>query len=87
MDAYYDLEYTKAKLREYFKKGLEVELCIKIGGEDYMIIPLKTNISFQWIGVSKEFFYPSVDALFEATLINNINLNNDWHKIEEIWFY
>ena len=87
MNDYYDTNYTKQKLEEYLKKGYEVELCIRIDGNDYMIIPLKNKISFQWIGKSSESYYSSISELFNSILINKIVLNNDWNKIEDIWFY
>ena len=87
MNKYYDIDYTKQKLEEYLKKGFEVELCIRINGNDYMIITLKNKISFQWIGNSSEIYYSSVSELFSSNLINQIVLNNDWNKIEDIWFY
>ncbi len=49
----YDIQFAKRKLNEYLEKGLEPELCIKIKGNVYMIIPLKNKLSFQWIGKTK----------------------------------
>ncbi len=83
----YDIEIFKLKLNEYMKDGVEPELCIKINTEEYMIIPLKDKISFQWIGKTEEFFFDSVEELFKSKLINGIILNNDWNKIEEIYYY
>ena len=86
MKEYYNINYTKQKLKEYLKDGIEPELCIRINNEDYMIIPLKDKLSFQWIGKSKETYYNTVEELFNKTLINGITLNNDWDKIEDIWY-
>lgn len=83
----YNIEFTKKKLNEYLKKGIETEFVIKIRGNDYMIIPLKNKISFQWIGKSKEFYYNNVEELFNSKLINGIILNNDWDSIEDIYYY
>lgn len=83
----YDIEFTKQKLNEYLKNGVEAELCIKINGNEYMIIPLKNKISFQWIGKTDEFYYNNVEELFSAELINGVILNRDWQKIEEIYYY
>ena len=52
-----------------------------------MIIPLRDKISFQNIGKTKEFYYGSVEELFNSNLVNDINLTRDWQKIVEIWFY
>lgn len=84
---YFDIEYTKNKLNECLKNGLEPELCIKIDGNNYMIIPLKDKISFQLIGNRHEEYYKNVDELFSSKLINEIILNRDWNKIEDIWYY
>lgn len=87
MEEYYNIEFTKNKLKEFMELGKEPEFCIKIKGNDYMIIPFKNQISFQWIGHTKEFFYSSVDELFASELINGIILNRDWKIIEQIDFY
>ncbi len=83
----YDIELVKQKLNEYLKNGVEPELCIKINGNEYMIIPLKDKISFQWIGRTDEVYYNSVEELFHSELINGIILNRDWHKVEDIYYY
>lgn len=83
----YDIQYTKQKLNEYLNNGVEPELCIKINGNEYMIIPLRDKISFQWVGKTAEFYYSSVEELFSAKLVNDIVLNNDWQKIEDIYYY
>lgn len=87
MEKYYDINYTKQKLQEYLDNNMEVELCIRINNENYMIIPLRDKISFQNIGKTKEFYYGSVEELFNSNLVNDINLTRDWQKIVEIWFY
>ncbi len=83
----YDIKYTKQKLNEYLKKGVEPELCVKINGNEYMIIPLKDKISFQWIGKTDESYFNSVEELFSAKLVNGVILNNDWQIIEDIYYY
>lgn len=65
----YDINIAKAKLKEYMKDGIDPELCIKINNEEYMIIPLKDKISFQWIGKTEELFFDNVENLFESNLI------------------
>ncbi len=86
INKYYDIEYAKKKLNDYLINGREPELCIKIDGVDYMIIPLKNKISFQLFG-SKEVYYDNVDDLFNSKLVNGIVLKDDWKRIEKIWFY
>lgn len=83
----YDIQFAKKKLNEYLKSGVEPELCIKINGNEYMIIPLKDKISFQQVGQTEEFYYSNVEELFSAELINGIILNNDWETIEDIYYY
>lgn len=87
MKQYFDIDYTKKYLKECMITGVESELCIKLNGNDYMIIPFKDKISFQWIGKTKEFFYTDIDELFSSILVNQINLNTDWFKIEKIYFW
>lgn len=87
MKDYFNIDYTKNKLNEYLKIGKEPELCIRINGNDYMIIPLKNKLSFQWIGKTDETYYKTVEELFSSELINGIILNKDWNKLENIWFY
>lgn len=87
MEEYYDIEFAKDRLETFMKLGKEPELCIRIKGNNYMIIPLKNKISFQWMEHTDEFFYSSVDELFCSDLINGINLNRDWKLIERIEFY
>ena len=81
------IEIVKQQLNEYLKSGAEPELCIKLKGNEYMIIPLRDKISFQWIGKTEEFYYSNVEELFSSELINGIILNNDWDKIEDIYYY
>lgn len=69
------------------KNGAEPELCITIKGNEYMIIPLKDKISFQWIGKTNEFYYKGVEELFNSKLINGLILNEDWDELEDIYYY
>ncbi len=87
MNSFFDINYTKKYLKECMNSGNEPELCIRLNSNDYMIIPFKNSISFQWIGKTNETFYNSVEELFNSNLINQINLNTDWTKIEKIWFF
>jgi hypothetical protein len=83
----YNIEYAKEKIKEYLKEGKEPEICIKINGNDYMIIPLKDKISFQWIGETSEFYYNNVEELFSSVLVNGIILDRDWTNIQDIWYF
>lgn len=83
----YNIDFVKQKLNEYLKSGIEPELCIRIKENEYMIIPLKDKISFQWIGKTNEFYYKSVEELFSSKLINGLILNEDWDKLEDIYYY
>lgn len=87
MEDYFNIDYTKDKLKQYLRDGSEPELCIKIDDKEYMIIPLKDKISFQWISNTDEFYFKSVDELFSSELINGIVLNRDWDKVQDIWYY
>lgn len=87
MSDYFDINYTKNELNKYLENGAEPELCIKLDGNDYMIIPLKDKISFQWISHTEEKYYESVDELFSAELINGIILDQDWNRVEDIWYF
>jgi hypothetical protein len=83
----YNIEYAKEKIKEYLKEDKEPEICIKINGNDYMIIPLKDKISFQWIGETSEFYYNNVEELFSSVLVNGIILDRDWTNIQDIWYF
>lgn len=59
----------------------------------YMIIALKGKCSFQRCSTqgrkprdgSGEFFYKSLDELYESETVDGILLKRDWDKITEIW--
>ncbi len=87
MTNYFNIDFTKTELNSYLENGKELELCIEIDDKDYIIIPLKNKISFQWIGKTKEIFFKDVEELFAKELINGIILNRDWNKVKQIWFY
>ncbi len=55
---------------------------------EYMIIKYSDGPSFQRQGfedASGETYYNSLDELYEADLIDGINLKRDWYKIREIY--
>ena len=80
-------------------KGL-AESCVSQGGEpeinlnfsdkenDYMIKAYKGGCSFQRCGAhdgSGEFFYETLDELYETETVDGILLKCDWDKVTEIW--
>ncbi len=81
---YFNIDFTKTELNKYLENDEEPELCIEIDDKDYMIIPLKNKISFQWIGGTDEIFFKDVEELFSTELINGIILNRDWDKVKRI---
>ncbi len=83
----YDIKEVKRMLNKCMVDKTEPELCFTINGNTYMIIPLNDKISFQWLSHIDEFYFKSVEELFSSNLINNIILNRDWSKVEEIWYY
>lgn len=86
LEKYYNLNYVKSALREWLLKGSEPELCIKIDGKEYMIIPLNERLSFQWIGETSEFYFETVEELFSSVLVNGLVLDRDWNRVEDIRF-
>ncbi len=83
----YNIKEVKSMLNKCMVDKTEPELCFTLNGNSYMIIPLNDKISFQWLFHTDEFFYESVEELFSSNLINDIILNRDWSKVEEIWYY
>ena len=66
----------------------EFELWFDEDGPDYMIIKYADCVTFQRCGNgphgSGEFEYPSLDALLNAGLIDELNLRRDWSRIQGI---
>lgn len=75
------------------------ESCVSQGGEpeiwlnfsdkknDYMIIAYEGRCSFQRCGShdgSGEFYYDTLDELYEAETVDGILLKRDWGKITDI---
>lgn len=86
MEDYYNLEFTKRKLKNYMMAGQEKEFCFKIKGIDYMITPSRYKISFKEIGKTEEMNFSGVEELFSNKAVNGLILNRDWSKVEDIWY-
>ena len=66
----------------------EFEIIFKDKKSDYMIIKYSDGPSFQRLGfedASGEIYYKNLDELYEADLIDGINLKRDWYQIKEIF--
>lgn len=66
----------------------EFEIIFEDKKSDFMIIKYSDGPSFQRQGFengSGETYYNSLDELYEADLIDGINLKRDWYKIREIY--
>lgn len=76
------------------------ESCVLQGGEpeiwlsfcdkknDYMIIAFEDRCSFQHCGSydgSDEYYYETLDELYETETVDGILLKRDWDKITDIW--
>lgn len=76
------------------------ESCVSRGGEpeitlnfcdkksEYMVIAFEGRCSFQRCGAhdgSGEFFYDTLDELYETETVDGIILKRDWDKITDIW--
>jgi len=82
--------YTFNEVRKRFKKLIEVggepELSLYMYGKEYMIIGYDDSYSFQRCGSrdgSGEFFYSTLDELYNAVTVDNILLSRDWDDITD----
>lgn len=76
-------------------QGGEPEIWLNFSDKksDYMIIAFEGKCSFQRCATqgfktsdgSGEFFYKSLDELYETETVDGILLKRDWDKITEIW--
>ncbi|MDE6030892.1 MAG: hypothetical protein K2G32_04655 [Oscillospiraceae bacterium] len=84
-------EELKKLIREDVEKGNEPEVWLIINGAEYMIIGFDGKCSFQRCGArgtgSGEFYYKSLDELYETETVDGIVLKRDWNKITEIYSY
>ena len=63
----------------------DVEFCITLDGQEYMIIQYEDHCTFQRCGYntgSEEFPYPTIDDLYEAIIVDGICLKECWKQIE-----
>lgn len=77
----------KDMLHESIKKHIEAELSLFIGGKKYMIIIFDDRCSFQRCGAydgSGEYYYKTLDELYNAQQVDGIILSRDWNKIEAL---
>ena len=83
---YFDFEEFKC-LYDATEGEPEFAIIFEDKKSDYMIIKYSNGPSFQRQGIedgSGEIYYNSLDELYEADLIDGINLKRDWYKIREI---
>lgn len=88
-------EQLKKLAEENTAQGGEPEIQLNFSNRksDYMIIAFKGKCSFQRCATqgfktfdgSGEFFYKSLDELYETETVDGILLKRDWDKITDIW--
>jgi len=81
-------KYTYDKIKERLNKmidlGNEPEITLFIYGKVYMIIGYEGRCSFQRCGFhdgSGEFYYNTLDELYNSVTVDNILLSRDWNDI------
>jgi len=80
----YSFSEIKKKLNEMIVAGDEPELSLFMYGKEYMIIGFKDGCSFQRCGASDgsgEYFYETLDELYNAITVDEILLKRDWDNI------
>lgn len=88
----YSFEQIKEKLIRMVSDGNEPELSLFMYDKEYMIIGFSDRFSFQRCGYSDgsgEFYYSTLDELYNAVTVDNILLKRDWNDITdfECWHY
>lgn len=88
-------EQLKKLAENIVSQGGEPEIWLNFSDRknDYMIIAFEGKCSFQHCATqgwskydgSGEFFYNSLDELYEAETVDGILLKRDWDKITDIW--
>lgn len=71
----------------------EIRLNFSDKKNDYMIIAFERKCSFQRCATqgfkefdgSGEYFYETLDELYEAETVDGILLKRDWDKVTDIW--
>lgn len=85
-------EQLKKLAEDNVSQGGEPEIWLNFCDKknDYMIIAFEDKCSFQRCGAydgSGEFFYDTLDELYETETVDGILLKRDWDKITEIWSF
>lgn len=68
----------------------EIRLNFSDKENDYMIIAYEGKCSFQRCGVydgSGEYFYETLDELYETETVDGILLKRDWGKVTDVWSF
>lgn len=82
----FTFDEIKEILNKMIADDIEPELSLFMYSKEYMIIGFKDRCSFQRCGFndgSGEFFYDTLDDLYNATTIDDIILKRDWSDITE----
>lgn len=85
----YSFNELKDKIDRMIDLGVEPEVNLSMYGKDYMIIGYNNKCSFQRCGSihdgSGEFYYDTLDELYNSVTVDEILLKRDWDDIEEIY--
>ena len=85
--AVYHFKTIKALLEKSIENGFEAELTLYLNHKEYMIIIYKDYCSFQRCGYkdgSGERKFLSLEELYQAEQVDQIVLERDWEKIEDM---
>lgn len=83
-------EQLKTLAESCVSRGGEPEITINFSDKksEYMLIAYEGKCSFQRCGTrngSGEFYYDTLDELYETETVDEILLKRDWGKITNIW--
>jgi len=86
--AKYSFSDIKKILNDLIDGGGEPELSVYMYGKEYMIIGFINKYSFQRCDSgsgdgSGEFYYSSLDELYNSVTVDNILLKRDWNNITD----
>ena len=82
----YSFEQVKEKLNRMISYGDEPELSLFMYDKEYMIIGFSDRYSFQRCGYSDgsgEFYYDTLDELYNSMTVDGILLKRDWGDITD----
>jgi len=80
----YSFDEIKLMLNEMIAEGNEPELSLFMYGKEYMLIGFTDRYSFQRCGYSDgsgEFYYSTLDDLYNSVTVDGILLKRDWKDI------